>query len=71
MDAKYITTALGEPILSWVTIPGGGGGGVGATGYFFGRYVPPGTPNWLPVPKNIHLKLIPRSRNGPIFYTPF
>ena len=26
--------------------PGGGGG---ALGYFFGGYVPPGTPNWHPV----------------------
>ena len=42
----------------------------GALGYFLGGYVPPGTPNWHPVLKKIPLKLIPRSRNGPIFYTP-
>ena len=47
------------------------GGGEGALGYFLGGYVPPGTPNWHPVLKKIPLKLIPRSRNGPIFYTPF
>ena len=51
------------------TTPGGGGGG--ALGYFLGGYVPPGTPNWHPVLKKIPLKLIPCSRNGPIFYTPF
>ena len=43
----------------------------GALGYFLGGYVPPGTPNWHPVLKKFPLKLIPRSRNGPIFYTPF
>ena len=64
----------------------------GALGYILGGYVPPGTPNWLPVlnknsPKidtpfkkwanflypvlEFALKLIPRSRNGPNFYTPF
>ena len=43
----------------------------GALGYFLGGYVPPGTPNWHPVLKKIPLKLIPCSRNGPIFYTPF
>ena len=43
----------------------------GALGYFLGGYVPLGTPNWHPVLKKIHLKLIPRSRNGPVFYTPF
>ena len=46
-------------------------GGGGALGYFLGGYVPLGTPNWQPVLKKIPLKLIPRSRNGPIFYTPF
>ena len=46
--------------------PGGG------TRVFFGWvYVPPGTPNCHPVLKKIPLKLIPRSRNGPIFYTQF
>ena len=45
--------------------PGGG------LGYFLGGYVPPGTPNWQPVRKKNPLKLIPRSGNGPIFYTPF
>ena len=48
-------------------IPGGGG----ALGYFLGGYVPPGTPNWHPVLKKFPLKLIPRFRNGPIFYTLF
>ena len=43
----------------------------GTLGYFLGGYVPPGTPNWHPVIKKIPLKLIPRSKNGPIFYTPF
>ena len=41
----------------------------GALGYFLGGYVPPGTPNWHPVLKKFPLKLIPRSRNGPLFYT--
>ena len=27
------------------------GGGGGVLGYFLGGYVPPGTPNWLPVLK--------------------
>ena len=35
--------------------PGGGGGG--ALGYFLGGYVPPGTPNWHPVLKNISRKI--------------
>ena len=44
----------------------------GALGYFSSGYVPPGTPNWHPVlKKNIPLKLIPRSRNGSLLYTPF
>ena len=30
-----------------------GGGGGRALGYFLGGYVPPGSPNWHPVPKNI------------------
>ena len=47
------------------------GEGGGTLGYFLGGYVPPGTPNWHPVLKKFPLKLIPRSRNGPIFYTPF
>ena len=41
----------------------------GALGYFLGGYVLPGTPNWHPVLKKI--PPIPRSRNGPIFYTLF
>ena len=56
--------------LSMARTPGGGRG-EGALGYFLGGYVPPGTPNWHPVLKKNPLKLIPRSRNGPIFYTPF
>ena len=43
----------------------------GALGFFVGGYVPPETPNWHPVLKKFPLKLIPRSRNGPIFHTPF
>ena len=47
-------------------------GGGGVLGYFLGGYVPPGTPNWHPVlKKKFPLKLIPRARNGPIFYTLF
>ena len=42
-----------------------------ALGYFLGGYVPPGTPNWHPFLKKLPLKLIPRSRNGAIFYSPF
>ena len=33
------------------------GEGGGAIGYFLGGYVPPGTPNWLPVLKNIFPKI--------------
>ena len=43
----------------------------GHLGIFLGGYVLLGTLNWHPVIKKIPLKLIPRSRNGPIFYTPF
>ena len=55
----------------WFTylLPDPGQGG--ALGYFLGGYVPPGTPNWHLVLKKFRLKLIPRSRNEPIFYTPF
>ena len=53
---------------SEVFFPRGGGEG---TWVFFGGYVPPGTPNSYPVlKKKIPLKLMPLSRNGPIFYTP-
>ena len=38
----------------------------GALGYFLGGCVPLWTSNWHPVLKNIPLKLIPPSRNGPI-----
>ena len=41
----------------------------GALGYFLGGYVLPGTPDWHPILKKIPLKLLPCSRNGPIFYT--
>ena len=51
--------------------PGGVGGEGGHLGIFLGGFVQLGTPNWHPVLKKIPLKLIPRSRNGPIFYTPF
>ena len=38
---------------------------------FLGGYVPPGTPNGHPVlKKEFFLRLIPRSRNSPIFNTP-
>ena len=43
----------------------------GALGYFWGGYVPPGTPNWHPVLEKIFPKIGTCSRNGPIFYTPF
>ena len=46
------------------------GGGGGALGYFLGGYVPPGTP-LAPRSKKISRKIDTRSRNGPIFYTPF
>ena len=49
-----------------VQVPGGG-----ALGYFFGGYVPPGTPNWHPVLKKIALKLIPRFTIHPGTDTPF
>ena len=44
----------GASLISLLTYPGG------ALGYFFGGYVPPGTPNWHPVlekfsPKIRHL----------------
>ena len=32
-------------------------GGEGALGYFWGGYVPPGTPNWHPVLKKISSKI--------------
>ena len=41
-----------------------------ALGYFLGGYMPPGTPNWHSVLKKIPLKLIPRSKSGPIFLYP-
>ena len=56
------------PYIPCACPPSGGGG---AFGYFLGGYVPSGTPNWHPVLKKFLLKLIPRSRNGPVFYTPF
>ena len=43
----------------------------GALGYFLGGYVLPGTPNCHPILKKFPQKLIPCSRNGQIFYTPF
>ena len=36
----------------WKYNPGGG-----APGYFLGGYVPPGTPNWLPVLEKISPKI--------------
>ena len=58
---------LREARLGEEQAPGGGG----TLRYFSGGYVSPGTPNWDPVLKKFLLKLIPRSRNGLIFYTPF
>ena len=55
------------PVLMQMEIPVGGG----ALGYFLGGYVLPGPTNWHPILKKISLKLIARSRNRPIFYTPF
>ena len=50
-----INTVAVEPTFVGTFVRPPGGGG--ALGYFWGGYVPP--------------KLTPRSRNGPIFYTPF
>ena len=47
--------------------PRGGGGHLGIS---LGGYVPLGTKNWHPVLKKFPLKLIPRSRNGPIVFIP-
>ena len=41
-----------------VQVPGGGG-------YFFGGYVPPGTPNWHPVLKKIAPKIDTPFYNSP------
>ena len=42
----------------------------GALGYFSSGYVPPGTPLiGTPFEKKFPVKLIPRSRNGPLFHT--
>ena len=38
-----------------VLLPRASGGG--ALGYFLGRYVPPGTPNWHPVLEKISPKI--------------
>ena len=65
--ANHPSAIVTSGYILWPQPPGGGG----ALGYFLGGYVPPGTPNWHPVLKKIPLKLIPRSGNGPIFYTPF
>ena len=45
--------------LSFFSMSQAGGGG--ALGYFLDGYVPPGTPNWHPVPK----------KNSPKIDTPF
>ena len=47
--------------------PGGGG----HLGIFWVGMCRPGLQIGTPFYKKIPLKLIPRSRNGPIFYTPF
>ena len=36
---------------------GGGGGEGAALGYFWGGYVPPGTPNWHPILEEISPKI--------------
>ena len=54
--------------ISVVTTPGGGGGG---TWVFFGWVCAARDSKLAPRSKKIPLKLIPHSRNGPIFYTPF
>ena len=43
----------------------------GALGYFWVGMCHPGLKIGTPFYKKFALKLIPRSRNGPIFYTPF
>ena len=47
-----IVDTTAAPAL-YIVGPGGGG----ALGYFWGGYVPPGTPNWHPVPKKISPKI--------------
>ena len=44
---------LGDP----APLTGQGGGGGGGIGYFWGGYVPRGTPNWHPVLKRISPKI--------------
>ena len=50
MGTFYVRTP--NPNLTLLKIPGGG-----ALGYFWGGYVPPGTPNWHPVLKTISPKI--------------
>ena len=51
--------------------PRGGGGIFFHLGIFWVGMCRPGLQIGTPFYKKIPLKLIPRSRNGPIFYTPF
>ena len=67
-NSFFSSTCPARILESWSQYVGFSPGGT--LGYFLGGYVPPGTPNWHPVLKKIPLKLTPRSRNGPIFYTP-
>ena len=45
------STSSTSEVLNSYNIPGG------ALGYFWGGYVPPGTPNWHPVLKKISPKI--------------
>ena len=56
------------PLIEIGFSPGGGGGQLGI---FWVGICRPGLQIGIPFKKKIPLKLIPRSRNGPIFYTPF
>ena len=54
-SSEVVTRASQAPIFMIVSVtyyPGGG-----ALGYFLGGYVPPGTPNWHPVPKKLSAKI--------------
>ena len=51
MGTLYVRTP--NPNVTLIKILGGGG----ALGYFWGGYVPPGTPNWHPVLKTISPKI--------------
>ena len=46
-----------EQLIIRSLLPVAPGGGGGARSYFLGGYVPPGTPNWHPVLKEISPKI--------------